>query len=99
MRVEQAIYGEIPGRGHGLRTSSTNAPIAAAIASKLDLPDVVPPGVQAWSPFVRGFPVDDYYLLARTFLDSSASRGGMVLTHALIVSLDDMCKVETLGRR
>jgi hypothetical protein len=43
MRVEQAVYGEIPGRGHGLRTSSTNAPIAAAIASKLDLPDVVPP--------------------------------------------------------
>ncbi|MDG9874244.1 effector-associated domain EAD1-containing protein [Pseudomonas juntendi] len=97
MRVEQAIYGEIPGRGHGLRTSSTDAPIAAAIASKLDLPDVVPPGVQAWSPFVRGFPVDDYYLIARTFLDSSASRGGMVLTHALIVSLDDMCKVESLA--
>lgn len=97
MRVEQAVYGEIPGRGHGLRTSSTNAPIAAAIASKLDLPDVVPPGVQAWSPFVRGFPIDDHYLLARTFLDSSASRGGMVLTHALIVSLDDMCEVESLA--
>jgi hypothetical protein len=97
MRVEQAVYGEIPGRGHGLRTSSTNAPIAAAIASKLDLPDVVPPGVQAWSPFVRGFPIDDYYLLARTFLDSGASRGGMVLTHALIVSLDDMCEVGSLA--
>lgn len=96
MRVEQAVYGEIPGRGHGLRTSSTNAPIAAAIASKLDLPDAVPQGVQAWSPFVRGFPIDDHYVLARTFLDSSASRGGMVLTHALIVSLDDMCEVGSL---
>lgn len=97
MRVEQAVYGEIPGRGHGLRTSSTNAPIAAAIASKLDLPDVVPPGVQAWSPFVRGFPIDDHYVLARTFLDSSASRGGMVLTHALIVRLDDICEVGSLA--
>ncbi len=97
MRVEQAVYGEIPGRGHGLRTSSTNAPIAAAIASKLDLPDAVPQGVQAWSPFVRGFPIDDHYVLARTFLDSSASRGGMVLTHALIVSLDDMCEVGGLA--
>ncbi|QQU66396.1 hypothetical protein I6I45_17040 [Pseudomonas fluorescens] len=96
MRVEQAIYGEIPGRGHGLRTSSTNAPVAAAIASKLDLPDVVPPGVQAWWPFVRGFPIDDDYVLARTFLDSSASRGGMVLTHALIVRLDDMCEAGNL---
>lgn len=102
MRVEQAVYGEVPGRGHGLRTSSTNAPIAAAIASKLDLPDAVPLGVQAWSPFVRGFPIDDHYVLARTFLDPSASRGGMVLTHALIVSLDEMCEVgslDTLFRR
>lgn len=97
MRVEQAVYGEVPGRGHGLRTSSTNAPIAAAISSKLDLPDAVPLGVQTWSPFVRGFPIDEHYVLARTFLDSSASRGGMVLTHALIISLDDMCEVDSLA--
>lgn len=96
MRVEQAIYGEVAGRGHGLRASSTNAPIVVTIASKLDLPDAVPPGVGAWSPFVRGFPIDDHYILARTFLDSSASRGGMVLTHALIVNLEDMCGVESL---
>ncbi|MCU1775214.1 effector-associated domain EAD1-containing protein [Pseudomonas sp. 13B_3.2_Bac1] len=96
MRVEQAVYGETPGRGHGLRASSTNAPIAASIASKLDLPDAVPLGVQGWSPFVRGFPIDDYYVLARTFVDSSASRGGMVLTHALIVSLDEVCEVGSL---
>lgn len=97
MRVEQAIYGEVPGRGHGLRASSPSASIAATIASKLDLPDAMPPGIQAWSPFVRGFPIDDHYVLARTFLDSSASRGGMVVTHALIVSLDDMCEVENLA--
>ena len=97
MRVEQAVYGEVQGRGHGLRASSPNAVIAVSIASKLDLPDAVPSGVQAWSPFVRGFPIDDHYVLARTFLDSSASRGGMVLTHALIVSLDDMCEVGSLA--
>ncbi|WP_313661497.1 GAP1-N1 domain-containing protein [Pseudomonas coleopterorum] len=97
MRVEQAVYGEVSGRGHGLRASSTDAPIAATIASKLDLPDVVPIGVQTWSPFVRGFPIDEHYVLARTFLDSSASRGGMVLTHALIISLNDMCEVSSLA--
>ena len=96
MRVEQAIYGEIAGRGHGLRTSSTNAPVVMAIASQLDLPDAIPPGVQGWSPFIRGFPVDDQYVLARTFLDSTASRGGMALTHALIVSLEDMCQVPNI---
>nr|WP_205619518.1 hypothetical protein [Alcaligenes sp. HPC1271] len=97
MRVEQAVYGEVSGRGHGLRASSTNTPIAAAIASKLDLPDAMPLGVQGWSPFVRGFPIDDHYVLARTFLDLSASRGGMVLTHALIVRLDDICEVGSLA--
>lgn len=97
MRVEQAVYGEVPGRGHGLRASSPNAFIAASIASRLDLPDAVPLGVQAWTPFVRGFPVDDHYVLARTFLDPSASRGGMVLTHALIVSLDEMCEARSLA--
>lgn len=97
MLVEQAIYGEIPGRGHGLRASSPNASIAVSIASKLDLPDAVPPGVHAWSPFVRGFPIDNHYVLARTFLDSSASRGGMVLTHALIANLNEMCEVRSLA--
>lgn len=97
MRVVQAVYGEIPGRGHGLRASSSDALIATAIASKLDLPDAVPRGIQAWSPFVRGFPFGEHYVLARTFLDSSASRGGMVITHALIVSLDEMCEVESLA--
>ncbi len=97
MRVEQATYGEVAAGGHGLRVSSTSAPIATAIGSKLDLPDSVPPGVQFWSPFVRGFPIDSYYVLARSFLDSSASRGGMVVTHALIISLDDMCKVGNLA--
>lgn len=97
MRVEQAVYGEVSGRGHGLRASSSDASIATAIASKLDLPDAVPPGILAWSPFVRGFPVGGNYVLARTFLDTSASRGGMVLTHALIVNLEDMCGAGSLA--
>lgn len=97
MRVEQAVYGEIEGRGHGLRGSSFNSSAAASIATQLDLPDGVPPGIHAWSPFVRGFPCDGYYVLARTFLDMGSSRGGMVLTHALIVNLDDICHAEDLA--
>jgi len=97
MRIEQAVYGEVQGRGHGLRASSTVARIAAEIAPRLDLPDTVPAGVLAWSPFVRGFPIGDHYVLARTFLDASASRGGMVVSHALIVRLVDVCDFESLA--
>ena len=67
---------------HGLRESSDKSRLAAEIYGRLDLPDGVPGGVQGWSPFVRGFPVGDHYVIAKTFLDSSASRGG---THAINV--------------
>lgn len=97
MRVEQALYGEVEGRGHGLKGSSTEASVAGSVATRLDLPDGVPPDVLAWSPFVRGFPFEGHYVLARTFIDSGSSRGGMVLTHALIVSLDDICQVDDLA--
>lgn len=97
MRVEQALYGEVEGRGHGLKGSSTASSVAASVATRLDLPDGVPPDVLAWSPFVRGFPFEGHYVLARTFFDSGSSRGGMVLTHALIVSLDDICQADDLA--
>ena len=95
MRVEQAVYGEVQGRGHGLRTASTDAPIVSELKLKLDLPDSAPPGV-AWSPFVRGFPVGEHYVLARTILDTAASRSGMVQSHALIVALDEICALADL---
>lgn len=97
MRVEQAVYGEVEGGGHGLKGSSSSSSLAASIATHLDLPDSVPPGVHAWSPFVRGFPCDGHYVLARTLLDTGSSRGGMVLTHALIVNLEDICQAEDLA--
>lgn len=97
MRVEQAIYGEVARRGHGLRAASPNALLAEGIASKLDLPDTIPQGDLDWAPFIRGFPLSDQYVLARTFLDPTASRGGMVLTHALFIPLDGMCAASSLS--
>ncbi|TPE45117.1 hypothetical protein FJM67_16565 [Maribrevibacterium harenarium] len=95
MRIEQAVYGEVSGRGHGLRTSSMkNSELAKSLASHLDLPDSIPLGISNWSPFVRGFPIDDQYVIARTFLDPSASRSGMVLTHALIIRIEEIAHIE-----
>ncbi|WP_417447385.1 hypothetical protein [Kangiella sp.] len=97
MRIKQAVYGEVSGRGHGLRTSSMkNSQLAKTLASRLDLPDSIPPGISNWSPFVRGFPIDDQYVIARTFLDPNASRSGMVLTHALVIRIEDIVHIEDL---
>lgn len=92
MRIEQALYGEDRDRGgHSLLEASRNDEIASKVAQRLDLPDAAPPGVE-WSPFLRGFPYRDRYFLSRTFLDTRASRGGMVFSHALIVSLDQLVR-------
>ncbi len=96
IRIEQALYGEIQGRGHGLRGASSSQAFIADIAQKLDVPDNIPPGVLDWYPFVRGFPLGDHYVLARTFLDAQADRGGMVLSHALIMRLDEASALPSL---
>ena len=88
IRIEQALYGEHQG-GHSLLVASGDREVSAEIVQRLDLPDTAPPGVK-WSPFLRGFPYRDRYVLARTFLDANASRGGMVFSHALIAPLDDI---------
>ena len=95
MRIEQALYGERHG-GHSLLASSRDDEVSAGIVQRLDLPDTAPPGAE-WSPFLRGFPYQDRYVLARTFHDTGASRGGMVFSHALIAPLDEIAETPDLG--
>ncbi|MCZ4097417.1 GAP1-N1 domain-containing protein [Streptomyces sp. H39-C1] len=94
IHAEQALFGEVRG-GHALRETSGLRGLAAELAPRLDLPDTAPSGVE-WSPFLSGFPHDDYYVLARTFRDPQATRAGMVLSHALIVSLNDLVSASDL---
>ncbi|WP_140919637.1 GAP1-N1 domain-containing protein [Limnobaculum xujianqingii] len=94
MRVEQAIYGESRG-GHGLKMATSEHPIISELTSRLDLPDTAPPGVD-WSPFVSGFPYREYFVLSRTFADPSATRSGMVLSHAVIAKLSDVINMPDL---
>ena len=94
MQIEQALYGECRG-GHSLLASSVDDAVSTAIVQRLDLPDTVPPGV-AWSPFLRGFPYEDRYVLSRTFRDTGATRGGMVFSHALLAPLDEIGEISDL---
>ncbi len=94
MKIEQAIYGEVRS-GHALRLASTRSQIVDELASRLDLPDTAPPGVN-WSPYITGFPYGDRYILARTFADPHATRAGMVISHALIAPLDEIVTTANL---
>lgn len=95
MQIEQALYGDQRG-AHSLLTTSGDEAVSAEIVNRLDLPDTAPPGVE-WSPFLRGFPYEDRFVLSRTFHDIRASRGGMVLSHALIAPLDEVVESPDLG--
>lgn len=95
MQIEQALYGEHRG-GHSLLVSSGDEEVSTEIVQRLDLPDTAPPGVD-WSPFLRGFPYRDRYVLSRTFHDTGASRGGMVFSHALLAPLDEIVEFSDLG--
>lgn len=95
MKIEQAIYGEVRS-GHALRLASTRSQIVDELASRLDLPDTAPPGVN-WSPYITGFPYGDKYVLARTFADPHATRAGMVISHALIAPLDEIVTTANLN--
>lgn len=94
MKIEQAIYGEVRS-GHAVRLASSRSEIVDELASRLDLPDTAPPGVN-WSPYITGFPYGDKYVLARTFADPHATRAGMVISHALIAPLDEIVTTANL---
>ena len=94
MQIEQALYGESRG-GHSLLASSGDDAVSTAIVQRLDLPDTAPPDAE-WSPFLRGFPYQDRYVLSRTFHDTAASRGGMVFSHALLAPLDELVETPDL---
>jgi GTPase-associated protein 1, N-terminal domain type 1 len=94
MNVDQAFYGVVQG-GHGLLLASRDVSIAHRLGPSLDLPDTAPPGVP-WSPFLRGFSFGENYILARTILDTSAPRPGMVFSHALIAPLEELVSISDL---
>ena len=94
MFLEQAIFGEYAGAHSLLAKSSGAAPFRALIA-RTDWPSSPPPGTQ-WQPYESLFNVNGTFVLARTFPDLSASRQGMVLTHALLLAADKACHLSDL---
>ena len=88
---EEIMVGE-QGRAHGVLASSLPDDIARSLAHHLDLPGQLPPGFELAS-YVSGFPHGDRYVVARTSLDASAARQGMVFSHALVADLEAIGKL------
>ncbi len=95
MLVHRALYGE-HNRGHALiaHSGAPESPIAA-LAGRTDVPSSLPPGT-TWAPYLSGYAIGDVYVFSRTFPDASASRAGMVLTHVLMLALEDAARLTRL---
>jgi hypothetical protein len=83
--AHQALFGERQ-RGHGLIAASDGAPytILKTLEGSTDLP-AAPPTNIPWPPYYSGYSVQGWYVVSRTVADPGAARGGMVLTHALLL--------------
>ncbi len=92
MRLHQAVYGAAA--GHALLQAS-DAALATDfrnVAWRTDLPQTCPAGVE-WAPYFRLIKEAGWMMLIHTRRDAAADRGGMVLSRAAFIPLED---VETL---
>ncbi|MCA1790823.1 MAG: effector-associated domain EAD1-containing protein [Thioalkalivibrio sp.] len=95
MIVHQALYGP-RGEAHSLLGTSFSDPDPAEeLTNRTDRPGAAQPSMR-WLPFMSGFPVSEHYVLMRTAADTTATRGGMVRTHALFLPLSGIGEVERL---
>lgn len=91
--IFRAVFGDVDG-SHGLviATPGPSGDILSELASRFT--DRLLPADVPWEPYTCGFPLEQYYIVTRTF-PVQASRAGMVQTHALFVPLKH-CDNETL---
>lgn len=96
IEVQQAIYGEKDKAHQLLSHSGPSDPVYEEIIRFTDFPMLYPQGIN-WEPYYTGLAYKDLYLICKTFPDTSASRAGMVLTHALLVRLDRIAVCNNIG--
>jgi hypothetical protein len=95
--AHQAVYGEVNG-AHALvaKSSDARSPFLELTSHSDRPPGLLPPNV-VWEPYVSGHPLGDYYILSITFPDETASRPGMVITHALIFKTTEFAILDDLS--
>ena len=94
--AHQALYGDVNG-AHALiaKSSEAKSPFLE-LTRRTDRPSGYLPPDLRWQPYVSGYAVENRYVLTKTFPDETASRAGMVITHALVFSLEELTSVTNL---
>ena len=89
LKLQQAVYGEKDNAHKMITYRGGDKEILQKIYRFTDIPASLPPGT-SWKPYFSGLPYKDYYILSKTFSDENAQRKGMVLTHVLLLNLNEI---------
>lgn len=93
--IHQLICGEVNKAWGLIKTTLLDIGIAKSIAFRADLQDQTS-GVH-WSPAIRGFSEGEYFLIMKTFEDTSADvRRGRKFSHVLIILKSEIVKIANL---
>lgn len=93
--IHQAFYGEVNKAHSCIKQTLTDPDLTSFLIAFTDRPAALPPGVSLLS-YLSGSAYSKYYVLTKTFSDTTATRAGMVFTHVLILNLDDIVLVNNL---
>jgi hypothetical protein len=95
--IHQSIYGEQNKAWDLLKTTMPDTIAARKIAFKTDLQDNPPSGI-IWQPVIRGFSYYEYYVIIKTYPDSSPDvRNGRVFSHCLMILKKDLLLIHDIG--
>jgi len=94
--IHRAVYGEKDGAHDLLCSSLPRNQLPSALRGLADRPPgTVPPGIN-WSPLLACAPVGNFWVVWRSIEDTEASRGGMVQSHCLLISLANIADLPDL---
>lgn len=80
-----------------LKTTLEDKTLAKKILPKTNLADLPSSGI-GWVPAIRGFLVDQHFLIIKTYPDNSPKvRTGRLFSHVLIINKDDISRVNDIS--
>lgn len=94
--INQILCGEDEKGGYGLlKHSLSDLKLAKKLTFNTDIQEQT--GENYWESAIRGFLVDDYYLIMKTFPDKSSNvRPGRVFSHVFVISKTDLVNIQDI---
>lgn len=93
--IHQAFYGEVDRAHSCIKQTIVDPDLTSFLISFTDRPAALPPGLNLL-PYLSGSAYSKYYIFTKTFADQTATRAGMVFTHALILNLSEITSINNL---